>query len=220
MLYYLTDNKFIHVPKILHLPLCETLLKIYQVENLSWVLNCCSECPSIFVPDAEINDEDDAYLPFIWFHHYRNIISCSLHKQILPEHGKICPLCINIENVDKVKVTTWKSLVLISCSILEFHSEYYITAIENLAFFLYFYILGKIIVQVNNMTCLWVDTLILTVDKGMIIQKYVRYLVSNFTNNNYLGISTFLWKEFYLSNLTNWNHPPYLWRHLIIIYLM
>ena len=41
---------------------------------------------------------------------------------------------MNKENVDKGKVTTGKSLVLKSCSILEFHSEYYIQTIEKLAF--------------------------------------------------------------------------------------
>ena len=33
----------------------------------SCVLKCCSECPGVFVPDAEINDEDDINLPFIVF---------------------------------------------------------------------------------------------------------------------------------------------------------
>ena len=51
---------------------------------------------------------------------------------------------MNIENVKKVKVTTWKSLVLKSCSILDFHSEYYIPENKQLAFHLpHVYILGK-----------------------------------------------------------------------------
>ena len=70
---------------------------------------------------------------------------------------------MNIENIEKVKVTTRKIPVLKSCSILDFRSEYYIPEIEILAFHLpYDYIFGKIIVQVNNMTCLWFETISLT----------------------------------------------------------
>ena len=51
---------------------------------------------------------------------------------------------MNLENVDKLKVTTQKSLVLKSCRILDFHSEYYISKIKILDFYLpHVYILGK-----------------------------------------------------------------------------
>ena len=51
---------------------------------------------------------------------------------------------MNLENVEKGKVTKRKSLVLKSCSILDFHSECYIPAIEKLDFCLpHVYILGK-----------------------------------------------------------------------------
>ena len=83
-------------------------------------------------------------LPFIPFYHCVNISSFYLHKQLLPEHGKTCPQFMNIENVDKEKVTTRKLLDLESCRILDFHSEYYIPKIEKLAFRLpHVYILGK-----------------------------------------------------------------------------
>ena len=50
----------------------------------------------------------------------------------------------NIENVDKDQVTTRKSLVLKSWSILDFQSEYYIPESEKLDFHLpYVYILRK-----------------------------------------------------------------------------
>ena len=41
---------------------------------------------------------------------------------------------MNIENLEKGKITTRKILVLKSCSILDFRSEYYIPEIEKLAF--------------------------------------------------------------------------------------
>ena len=129
----------------------------------SCVLNCCSECPGIFVTDAEINDEDDVNLPFIQFYHYKNISFCYFHTQLFPDHGKICPSWMNLEFFEKGTFTTRKSLLLKSCIILDFHSEYYIPDIGKLAFHLpHVYILGKIIVWVNGMICLWFNTLSLT----------------------------------------------------------
>ena len=88
------------------------------------MLNCCSEFTSVFVTDAEMNDEDDMHLTFILFHHNKNISSCYFHKQLFPEHEKMGPSCMNIKNVEKGRVTTRKKLVLKSCSILDFWSEY------------------------------------------------------------------------------------------------
>ena len=59
-----------------------------------------------FVPDTEIDDKDDLNLSFIRFHIYVNISSFYLHKQILSDHSKTYPSCMNIENIDRVKVTT------------------------------------------------------------------------------------------------------------------
>ena len=73
-------------------------------------------------------------LTFIRFHHYENISSCYFHKQLLPENGKTCISCINIQNVNKVKVTTHKIHVLKSWRILDFHSEYYIPEFEKISF--------------------------------------------------------------------------------------
>ena len=51
---------------------------------------------------------------------------------------------MNIENPEKGKFTARKSTVLRSCSILDFHLEYYIPEIENLNFHLpHAYIIGK-----------------------------------------------------------------------------
>ena len=49
-----------------------------------------------FVPGTELNDEEDMDLPFIFLHHYQNIFYCSFHNKLIPEHGKTCPLCMNI----------------------------------------------------------------------------------------------------------------------------
>ena len=68
---------------------------------------------------------------------------------------KTCSLCMNIENGKKVKFTTQKVLVLKSCIIVDFQLESYILDIEHWLFICrVFTSLEKIIVQVNNITCL------------------------------------------------------------------
>ena len=103
--------------------LCDFLEKYIKFPNWSCVLNCYSERPGVF-SGAEVTDEDDAYILFILFHQYKNISSFYLHKQLLPDHGKKYPSFMNIEIVEKGKVTTQKNIVLKSCSILGFCSEY------------------------------------------------------------------------------------------------
>ena len=57
-----------------------------------------------------------------------------MYKQLLPEHVRTSPSCMNIGNFYKIKVTTQKTLALKLCSILDFHSEYYIPEIKKLYF--------------------------------------------------------------------------------------
>ena len=73
-------------------------------------------------------------LPF--FYHYENVRSCSFHKQLLTQHGKICPSFINLENYEEVNFTTQNILTIKPYSFLDFHSEYYIPEIEELIFHL------------------------------------------------------------------------------------
>ena len=90
-----------------------------------------------------MNGEKYVDLPFIHLNHYENASSCSLNKHILPEHGKTCTLWINTENFKNGKVATRENIVLKSCSILDFHSEYYVPEIEKLDYHLpHVYILG------------------------------------------------------------------------------
>ena len=109
-LYYLMENQIIHALNILHFPLCMTVLT--NIPNLTkWTceLNFCSECPGVFVTDAEFNGDKDLDLPLVIIHHYKNISSGSLHKQVSPEHYKTRPLCMNLDNLED---KTRKSLVL------------------------------------------------------------------------------------------------------------
>ena len=97
---------------------------------------------------------------------------------------------MNIEIFDKGKVTTHKSLVLKSCSIMDFHSEYYIPVIEKrFLIFHMFTSLRKINFQLNGMTCLWLDKISLTANAQVSTRKYLVYLVKIFTHNNSLVLN-------------------------------
>ena len=51
---------------------------------------------------------------------------------------------MNLEHIDKVKVTTRNSLILKSCKIIDFHWDYYIPSIEKLDCHIpHVYIFGK-----------------------------------------------------------------------------
>ena len=115
--------------------MCDFSDKDIKFSKCSCVLNCFVEYPGVFVSDVEMICEEYFDLPFIHFHHYANISSCYLQIYIFLVHGKACPSCTNIENIEKGKFTTRKIFVLKSCSILGFHSEYYTPAIEKLSFF-------------------------------------------------------------------------------------
>ena len=161
------------------------------------------------------------YLTSIIFCQWENTSSCYLHKHLLPKNGKQCPLFTSLEYVEKGKVTTRKILVLKYCSDLDFHSEYYIPAIIMLTFnLLHVYIIGKIILQVNSMTCLCVNTIITTGYSHVITQKNVWQWVKKFNIIIYIFVSPCIWRGLRSSTLINWNHKPYLWHNLILIYQM
>ena len=90
-----------------------------------------SDCPGVYIPDADINDDEDMELPFICFHRYESFSSCYLNQNFLPDNSKTYTSCTNIENEEKGKVIIKKNLVLKSCRILDFHSDYYISEIIN-----------------------------------------------------------------------------------------
>ena len=51
--------------------MCDCPDKDIKFPKWSCVLNCCSECTDVFVPDAEMNGDEDVELKFIQFHNYK-----------------------------------------------------------------------------------------------------------------------------------------------------
>ena len=126
MLYSLVENQCIYVQKVLHFSVCGTFLKRYQavkvvmcVQLLQWMSwYSCSWCRNEL---------------WLWFEYYvHSILSLQKYKLLLFAQTGITWACQNMlviqkyRNLEKRKVTTRKILVLKSCRILDFHSEYYI----------------------------------------------------------------------------------------------
>ena len=171
--------------------MCEFFDKDIKYPKWSCVLNCCSECPGVFVPNAETNCDQDVGLPFIHFNRYKNIGYFYLNKNLLSEHCKTCTSWINLEILGKERLK---------------HGN-----IRNWKFWFSFNTVlhpWKKIVHVNVMTYLWVDTIRTTTNTHMIIKIYVRFWVEKFTLNSFLVVSQFLWRVLRLISFTNWNHKP------------
>ena len=79
--------------------MCNCPVKYTNTSNWSSVFNCCIKCPGDFFPNKENNDEKDMDLLLIHFCHCEIFSSCYLHKHLLPENGKPCPSCMNLEDV-------------------------------------------------------------------------------------------------------------------------
>ena len=78
--------------KILYFQVCMTVLTHISNFQTGHVCNLFSVNVLVYVVFvAEINGDKDVDLTFINFHHYENFSSCSLEKELLPDHGKTCP---------------------------------------------------------------------------------------------------------------------------------
>ena len=51
--------------------MCDFPEKYINLKNWAYVLNVCSECPRVFIIDAEMNNKDDVDIALILFHHYK-----------------------------------------------------------------------------------------------------------------------------------------------------
>ena len=107
--------------------------------RLHWkfVLWCCSDCPCINILDQETTKKHDERTPSIRFHIYHIIGHCNLHGRIPLKDKKICYMCEQESLPDKsTKIYTRRDLVMMETTISNFHTSFYILAIQKLAFHL------------------------------------------------------------------------------------
>ena len=99
------------------------------------VLKCCSSCPKVALPEEEVNE--NVGTSKIKFHVYRDVSRCSICGVLPFDEGKVCMKC-NDETDPSLKgrVYTKKEIVLLGEKISSFHQNYYMPAIEKLAYHL------------------------------------------------------------------------------------
>ena len=79
------------------------------------------------------NKKHEETTPYIRFHIYHIIGCCTAHDRITLKDKKICYTCRIESSPDKyTKIFTRKELVMTETTISEFHTRFYITAIQKL----------------------------------------------------------------------------------------
>ena len=57
------------------------------------LLQCCTDCPCINIPDQESDHQYSETTPSIRFHIYHDIAQCTAHGRIPLKGKKICHMC-------------------------------------------------------------------------------------------------------------------------------
>ena len=118
--------------------------KLHCAHILSLIMHChtenvyCgffSDCPCINFPDQEIDHQNSDTTPSIRFHIYHIIARCTAHGKIPLKKKKICYMCKQeSSSYVSTKIYIIKELVMMETTISHFHTSFYITAIQKLAF--------------------------------------------------------------------------------------
>ena len=97
----------------------------------------CAEFHCINIPDQETTKKHDKPTPSIRFHVYHIIGRCTTHGRISLKDKNICYMFKQESLSDtSTKIYTRKELVMMETTISNFHTSFYIPAIQNLAFHL------------------------------------------------------------------------------------
>ena len=101
------------------------------------VLRCCSDCPCINITDQEIYNRNSDKTASIRFHIYHIIARFTDHGRISLKDRKISYMCKQESSSDEsTKIYTRKEIVMMETQIYDFHTSFYIPAIQKLAFYL------------------------------------------------------------------------------------
>ena len=95
----------------------------------------CADCPCINLPDQETTKEHEETTPSIRFQIYHIIGRCTAHGIIPPKEKKICYMYEQEFLPDSsTNIHTRKELVMTETTISDFHTSFYIPAIQSWIF--------------------------------------------------------------------------------------
>ena len=107
----------------------------HALPNWKCIFRCCADCPCINITDQETTKTYEETTPSIRFHIYHIIGHCTAHGRIPLKDKKIFYMCEQESLPDKsTKIYTRKELVMMETTISDFHTSFYIPAIQKLAF--------------------------------------------------------------------------------------
>ena len=107
----------------------------HSLPHWKCVLWCYSDCPCINIHYQETTKKHEETTPSIRFHIYHIIGRCATHGRISLKDKNICYICKQESLPDKsTKIYTRKELVMTETTISDFHTSFYIPAIQKLAF--------------------------------------------------------------------------------------
>ena len=107
----------------------------HELPNQKYVLGCCAKCPGINLPDQETDDKYPDTSTSISFHIYHLIARCKINGRLPLTDKKICCKCQHDTASGKsTKIYIKKELVMMEMTISNFHTSFYIPAIQKLAF--------------------------------------------------------------------------------------
>ena len=93
------------------------------------------DCPCINIPEQETTKKHDENTPSIRFHIYHIIGRCTTHGRISLEYKNMCYMCKQESLPDtSTKIYTRKELVMMETKISDFHTSFYIPAIQKMSF--------------------------------------------------------------------------------------
>ena len=98
-------------------------------------LRCCAHFPHIDLPCHESDRHNSNTSLTIRFNVYHIIARCIVHWRGPLDENKICLLCLqDPASMPPAKVYIKKDLAMMETSIADFHTNFYITAIQKLSF--------------------------------------------------------------------------------------
>ena len=117
--------------------MCEYLSSIYALPHWKCVLCYCAQCPQINIPSTESYQHNSNVIPIMQLHCYQHIARCNVRVRRPFNEKKQFQLCeAYAYSIVTEKLYTIKYIFMMESSIVDFHQDLYIPAIQKLAFHL------------------------------------------------------------------------------------
>ena len=109
----------------------------YALPHFKCVLRCCAQCSWIGIPSPESDHHNSNFIPIICFCVYQHIEHCTVYDRRPFNEKKQFQLCeAYAYSIVTEKLYTIKYIFMMESSIVDFHQDLYIPAIQKLAFHL------------------------------------------------------------------------------------